>query len=1449
MKNGAVISSTEEDPGPQIKSGDEGWSGGSQLSSVRGSSLGPLTPIRARDRFGVTFGTISRSPGVGGSVRSWDLRSQGESVDSLGRYSAGNLADASSPIKDPWREVNSSPISMSTRASARDESVESQTNVITYKSGTFKQIPSDVATRVCIFNTGPITVEEFKTKLIDRFGKAFMGRFLYLRLVAQPNGQHRFDVWIRNEVCALTLSNLKSLRSQLKWIVSFWRNWKDRNGFEPVKPKPKRCELGVKDAGRVRIGTYNVNGIAKKKEEIENFIDTEGLAILLVQETLLKPLDRALDVPGFVVFSKSAIRGGAGQRGQAILVRRDLTGYELDLKDPNLIGVRVIGIPGDDSWVVISVYLPSGGNFRGERGRIFKRVRRLMRRMVRAEPSVKILVGGDWNTEKVKVEKFLPKWKVPIGLLPTAGSDKTRRSKQGLQHWSSIDYFVVTQNAANELTSARVMRHWDLSDHFPVVTQVRLQGNKPSNQKVGRPTFARKGFDDKISSIVSHNRFAILADSAPENAEEVHEYARKFEEACLEVAKEHELVSDAIPEDVGQHKLPQRLKLAIAKRRKLYAKLLEQQLGTDAERIAKDEYLVCKKAVKRRLQKEREKFYKVQLAEGAELMRSNMSAAWWKWLDRQTNSKGRRINQVIPLRDHNGVLQLEEQAIAEVQARHYRTLGEDPSGLSGNLEYWETLMGDTIIGEPQTELYQAPIKWSEVVERLKKADGNKAVGQDRIPYEFLKLAKEGQDKDNDEKVPNNLGRALLNFVRGCVSQGVVPLTDRVGEVVSVPKSGDLSLMANYRGVTLLNHKNKLVNGVITDRISVDLKFRQMIAEEQAGFRMGEEAIGHVCALYEIVRRRSCHKPDEPTYLFFGDFKKAFDMVPHGAMIAKLKGMGVTNPVLKLLTESYEKGEAVVRAGSAFSDKYRLARGTKQGDVPSPIVFNVFINGLIAKVKATGVGVDVPGIMGLMALLLFADDALGLARTVEELRIIIGAFQAWVKEWGMEFGIPKCGVMMLNATEAQKEEFRKLKFKIGNECVPHVKEYKYLGVHVTEAFGNHESNRGDLAAFAKKRVKAVNEVLDKLRPFLRCKTVPLHLRVRCLMGKVIPVATYGGEWSGMRHETSDEIQAAVNRGIKWVLGSKSKNTICQPALMSIELGIPNIGVQMSAARARAYLKYSTKSETTIRRLCANPWYKRNEGRAWCHGTTHWMSSQLKDLDWKSSEVTGSEVLEAVRATVYSSLLNGLKKNKAYLSYEGMAFEKTREYLLGANWQPQLAPGVVWLSRLRCSSVWSRRARWDMALHRPDVDLPFPLADKEKCPKCNDLLQAAEREDLHVLVACQGYQLERKKLLGRYMPGLRDEAQRLLATRRNKSDCLVNLAGGLLLGGFKGSSRCRFTAAFGHDPKVVLESGEYSYGYIPVALFLAQVMPIHMGVLFDGSLDDRTEGYISVSQSDF
>ena len=236
---------------------------------------------------------------------------------------------------------------------------------------------------------------------------------------------------------------------------------------------------------------------------------------------------------------------------------------------------------------------------------------------------------------------------------------------------------------------------------------------------------------------------------------------------------------------------------------------------------------------------------------------------------------------------------------------------------------------------------------------------------------------------------------------------------------------------------------------------------------------------------------------------FIDFRKAYDRVDRGKLWQCLEVMGFSGRVSGFIRAAYEDLSGEVKVGEVLSESFGMTCGLRQGCVLSPLLFSLYINSLVEKLKAAGAGVVCRG--RLITALLYADDAVLFADNEEGMRVSLEALSGWCKQWSVEVNVEKCGVMHMRRRGVKRTGE---KFYVESKEIKVVEEYKYLGCVINEQLGS----RRMVEERAKAGARALSEWLRKCRVAVgevRGETFVKLMEV--LVGSVL---MYGAEvWGG------------------------------------------------------------------------------------------------------------------------------------------------------------------------------------------------------------------------------------------------------------------------------------------------------------------------------------------------
>ena len=111
---------------------------------------------------------------------------------------------------------------------------------------------------------------------------------------------------------------------------------------------------------------------------------------------------------------------------------------------------------------------------------------------------------------------------------------------------------------------------------------------------------------------------------------------------------------------------------------------------------------------------------------------------------------------------------------------------------------------------------------------------------------------------------------------------------------SSQKSGDKSLVTNYRPISLLSIPSKVLKRIVHNRLLQHLTTNSILSLRQFGYRPGsstQEAL--LTATYDWQRYIDLSLSSAALFL---NMSKAFDKAPHSRLFHSLTGVGVTGPL-------------------------------------------------------------------------------------------------------------------------------------------------------------------------------------------------------------------------------------------------------------------------------------------------------------------------------------------------------------------------------------------------------------------------------------------------------------------------------------------------------------------------------------------------------------------------
>jgi hypothetical protein len=251
-------------------------------------------------------------------------------------------------------------------------------------------------------------------------------------------------------------------------------------------------------------------------------------------------------------------------------------------------------------------------------------------------------------------------------------------------------------------------------------------------------------------------------------------------------------------------------------------------------------------------------------------------------------------------------------------------------------------------------------------------------------------------------------------------------------------------------------------------------------------------------------------------------EKAFDWTNRNLLFYRLLELNIDGKMFNAIKSLYSETTSKVRINLfTETDWFNVPCGVRQGDPLSPTLFSIYINSLIEDIKKTGIGIPIENII--IAILCYADDIILMAETEKDLQILLNVLYEWSSKWRMKININKSDIIHFRQKKKKQTLFN---FKLGEETVAKVHEYKYLGLYLNE-FLDYKQTAKYLADAAS---RATGSMISK---FKSLGNVGFKTYSKLYYSGVAPILEYGSEvWGFNKFETCDKIQ---NRVLRFYLG--------------------------------------------------------------------------------------------------------------------------------------------------------------------------------------------------------------------------------------------------------------------------------------------------------------------------
>ena len=289
--------------------------------------------------------------------------------------------------------------------------------------------------------------------------------------------------------------------------------------------------------------------------------------------------------------------------------------------------------------------------------------------------------------------------------------------------------------------------------------------------------------------------------------------------------------------------------------------------------------------------------------------------------------------------------------------------------------------------------------------------------------------------------------------------------------------------------------------------------------------------------------------NQPLFLLFIDFKKAFDSIHHKTLFLILQKIKIPATHLQLIKSLFTNVTAKTTVPGAKQLLLQLERGIKQGDPSSPIFFNLPMDVLFMIAK-TLQEIEAKG---------FADDVGILLKCLSILSILIPKFQAFSLHTGLFLNGAKTKILPTKPpTTAQIAQLQNITTNTPWELVTFCSNYKYLGIKI-----GYDLSRISIYE------EPLNKFLKRLQSLMPHKNkLPLQKKIIICNVFLISIFSFHIAFHYLHHNTFIKVENALRTFLSSPINYfKLSNLYTSTHYVSLRPPLLNLQLQNLAALAK------------------------------------------------------------------------------------------------------------------------------------------------------------------------------------------------------------------------------------------------------------------------------------------
>ena len=254
-------------------------------------------------------------------------------------------------------------------------------------------------------------------------------------------------------------------------------------------------------------------------------------------------------------------------------------------------------------------------------------------------------------------------------------------------------------------------------------------------------------------------------------------------------------------------------------------------------------------------------------------------------------------------------------------------------------------------------------------------------------------------------------------------------------IIPIPKNKRKSLndSDNYRAIALSSVLGKLLDKIILYKGQTVFQS----SEYQFGYKQFHSTMHCSFVVNEIIQYFQNNGSD--VYIALLDATKAFDCVNYTKLFHLLMEKKICPLIARFLLKLYVQQKLRIKWNDSYSGNFNVSNGVKQGGVLSPLLFTVYMDVLLTRLKESNVGCHIgTKYLGSFA---YADDIILLSPSVTGLKAQLKLCSEYASEYYIKFNASKTKLIVCRR---DKDDVTRTNVKFQDKYIDVVQQDVHLG---------------------------------------------------------------------------------------------------------------------------------------------------------------------------------------------------------------------------------------------------------------------------------------------------------------------------------------------------------------------------------------------------------------------